>query len=146
VVYGWGFHHTYGCCVSGEKLGAKELEKAMRQMDLDGTCCRHQSLTACPNVLPIAWLSKCALTRFLALALYHSIGDGQISLEEFQVWWQENGGELQKLRHLALTIQLSGSDDLLLVAADEATKDRWVNGLRTMLKRTTAKSQKPALR
>ena len=34
-----------------------------------------------------------------------------------------NGGELQKLGHRALTIQLSGGDDLLLVAADEATKD-----------------------
>ena len=79
------------------------------------------------------------------LASYRSIGDGKISLEEFQAWWQENGGELQKLGHRALTIQLSGGDDLLLVAADEATKDRWVNGLRTMLKRTIAQSPKPTL-
>jgi hypothetical protein len=74
------------------------------------------------------------------LISYHSIGDGRISLEEFQEWWQNNGGELQKLRHLALTIQLSGGDDLLLVAADEATKDRWVKGLQTMLKKSTVKS------
>ena len=74
------------------------------------------------------------------LISHHSIGDGRISLEEFQEWWQNNGGELQKLRHLALTIQLSGGDDLLLVAADEATKDRWVKGLQTMLKKSTVKS------
>ena len=65
---------------------------------------------------------------------FDSIGDGRISFEKFQEWWQENGGELQKLRHLALTIQLSDGDELLLVAADEATKDRWVNGLQMMLK------------
>ena len=61
-------------------------------------------------------------------------GDGRISFEEFQTWWLENGGELQKMRHLAFTVQLSDGDILLLVAQNEASKNRWVTGLRTMLR------------
>jgi hypothetical protein len=61
-------------------------------------------------------------------------GDGQINLDEFQIWWRENGGDLEKQKHLALTVQLRGGDDLLLVAPDRPSKERWVDGLRALLR------------
>ena len=61
-------------------------------------------------------------------------GDGQINLDEFQIWWRENGGDLEKQKHLALTVQLRGGDDLLLVAPDRPSKERWVDGVRALLR------------
>lgn len=60
-------------------------------------------------------------------------GSGAISFEEFAEWWYTNGGDLEKYRDLALTVQTS-EVTLLLVAQDADTKRRWVQGLTAVLR------------
>ena len=60
-------------------------------------------------------------------------GSGAISFEEFSKWWYTNGGDLEKHRDLALTVQ-TVEVTLLLVAQDADTKRRWVQGLTAVLR------------
>ena len=43
-------------------------------------------------------------------------GDGTIDFEEFETWWRANGGDLESKRHLAMTINVEGGVQLLLVS------------------------------
>ena len=60
-------------------------------------------------------------------------GSGAISFEEFAKWWYTNGGDLEKYRDFALTVQ-TAEVTLLLVAQDADTKRRWVQGLTAVLR------------
>ena len=57
---------------------------------------------------------------------------GRIGFAEFQIWWTEHGGELEKYREFALTV-VAGETELLLVAPDNDAKDTWVNALTSIL-------------
>ena len=63
-----------------------------------------------------------------AMAVMDRDGDGQISFDEFERWWSENGGDLEKHRDRAMTIFV-GDLQLLVVASDAETKRQWVSGL-----------------
>ena len=78
----------------GEKLGKKDLAKAMAAMDITRT--------------------------------------GRVSFNEFDLWWKEAGGDLEKHRERAMTV-VAGDVQLLLVAPDTQTKDQWIAGLQAIL-------------
>jgi hypothetical protein len=69
-------------------------------------------------------------------------GSGAISFEEFAKWWHSNGGDLEKYRDLALTVQ-TVEVTLLLVAQDADTKRRWVQGLTAVI-RLVANTRSPS--
>ena len=78
----------------GEKLGKKDLAKAMTTMNTDR--------------------------------------NGRVTFDEFDSWWKEAGGDLEKHRDRAMTV-VAGDMQLLLVAPDAQTKDRWIAGLDAIL-------------
>ena len=75
-------------------------------------------------------LSKKRLAE--AMAVMDRDGSGRVELQEFEAWWSENGGDLEKHRGRAITI-LAGELQLLAVASDAETKRRWVSGLEAVL-------------
>merc|ERR1712086_268130 len=68
-----------------------------------------------------------------AMAAMDTDESGRIELDEFQQWWADNGGDLEKRRQCALTVQ-AGDVQLLLVAKDAETKQRWVAAMRAVLR------------
>ena len=69
-----------------------------------------------------------------AMAEMDTDGGGTIDFAEFEMWWSNNGGDLEFKRPLAITI-MADDVQLLVVAKDQADKQRWVMGLEAALKK-----------
>ena len=77
-----------------------------------------------------------------AMAEMDTDGGGAVEFHEFEKWWHENGGDLEKHRDLALTVTCGdgtadGDIHLILVAPGAATKQSWLAGLGAMLRLST---------
>ena len=68
-------------------------------------------------------------------------GNGEISEEEFLVWWRTNGGDLETYRHLAFSATCVGGVHLILVAPTVEEKKAWVTGLRAALGSKTSSAE-----
>ena len=67
-----------------------------------------------------------------AMVEMDSDGSGTIEFAEFEQWWRDNGGDLEKHREQALTV-VAGDTQMLLVAPDTQTRDLWARGLTATL-------------
>ena len=68
-----------------------------------------------------------------AMDVMDTDGSGAVDFAEFESWWHEHGGDLEKYRELAFTLVIGAGVQLLVVAPDEAAKQRWVSGLGALL-------------
>ena len=68
-----------------------------------------------------------------AMAQLDTDGSGNVSFREFEGWWQANGGDLEIHRENAFVVRVQSGVELVLVAPDVSTKQRWVAGLRAVL-------------
>jgi hypothetical protein len=68
-------------------------------------------------------LSKSQLTA--AMQEMDSDGSGEVDLHEFSQWWRRNGGDLEQHRERAFTFVFASGLEVLVVAPDQSTKERW---------------------
>ena len=71
-------------------------------------------------------LTKPALNA--AMMLMDTDRSGTVSVQEFEAWWAQNGGDLEVHRDDALTFVCDGGVELIVVAPDEPSKRRWADG------------------
>ena len=76
-------------------------------------------------------LSKSSLAA--AMREMDSDGNNQVTMDEFQTWWVNNGGDLEQHRDRAFTFVCEGGTEVLVVAKDMETKSRWVRICTQML-------------
>ena len=76
-------------------------------------------------------LSKANLSA--AMCEMDGDGSGDVSIDEFRKWWAANGGDLEQHRSEAMTFVCAGGVEVLVVAPDLATKQRWVAGCGRLL-------------
>ena len=62
---------------------------------------------------------------------------GTIGFAEFESWWKQNTGDLEKKRHLAFSVQTFGTT-LLLMAPSASAKRQWILGINEVLRRQAA--------
>ena len=67
-----------------------------------------------------------------AMAQMDKDRSGTVGFDEFDTWWKQNTGDLEKKRHLAFTIQTAGTT-LLLMAPTASAKRRWIIGITEVL-------------
>ena len=67
-----------------------------------------------------------------AMRVMDGDGNNQVSLAEFQTWWANNGGDLEQHRERAMTFVCGSGVEVIVVAPDAATKQRWVDGCSTL--------------
>ena len=63
--------------------------------------------------------------------------NGTIGFAEFESWWKQNTGDLEKKRHLAFSVQTFGTT-LLLMAPSASAKRQWILGINEVLRRQAA--------
>jgi Ca2+-binding EF-hand superfamily protein len=76
-------------------------------------------------------LSKSNLAK--AMREMDSDGNNQVNMDEFQRWWLRHGGDLEQHRDRAFTFVCEGGTEVLVVAKDMETKNRWVSSCAQLL-------------
>eukprot|EP01043_Picozoa_sp_COSAG02_P008727 COSAG02_NODE_285_length_25646_cov_10.858143_2_plen_1450_part_00 len=76
-------------------------------------------------------LSKSNLGK--AMREMDSNGNNQVSIDEFRAWWLKHGGDLEQHRDRAFTFVCQSGAEVLVVAKDMETKNRWVGSCAQLL-------------